>query len=50
MYLYLTLQMEHYNVVYDSPKASCLGKAWSQNEAKLIRLQDSLIINISGRD
>ena len=50
MYLYLTLKMEHYNVVYDSPKASCLGKAWLQNDTKPIRLQDSLIINILGRN
>ena len=50
MYLFFTLKMEHYKVVYDSLKAFCLGKAWSQNDAKPIRLQDSLIINISGRN
>ena len=49
IYLFLTLKMEHYNVVYDSLKACCLGKAWSQNDTKSIRLQDSLIINIPGR-
>ena len=27
------------NVVYDSQKASSLGKAWSQNDTKPIRLQ-----------
>ena len=42
--------MEHYNVVYDSPKASCMGKAWSQNDTKPIRLQDSFTINILGRN
>ena len=29
IYLFLTLKMEHFNVVYDSLKACCLGKAWS---------------------
>ena len=47
---FFTLKMEHYKGVYDSLKAFCLGKAWSQNDAKPIRLQDSLIINISGRN
>ena len=50
MYHFLTLKMEHYNVVYDSPRASFLGKAWLQNDTKPIKLQDSLIINILGKN